>query len=865
MESKEGGTGSKAYDDAQRDYLCSYSRSRIAQYNRDQGIMQMEPYRNEYNKWLDNFNRYISGQQEEFQKWKDTIREPEIVREELDGVSNELNRLTRHRAGLQNMNMQMASMTGYTGSIAAWHNQDTQKKIDSNMAQLKQINQQIAHFTKSKALLDEEAQWGDYFKYADLAQAPDFADQSKYMTTANGRHPMLSPDGKTVLESGFDDQLYDYINKNPQAANMEAISGTYSGNKDYITQMDNDEIATFNYLYATQGKDSAYKYISYLEKDLNYRQRKEDEQYWGQLAKDNPVAASVFSVVSSPAKGLSYIGQAADYALHGKIDENASYNRSSYINNDIRKQVADRIQGKWGKIGSYTYMLGMSMSDFLLNASISGGNRALPLAIMGSGAAADTTIQAKERGLDDKQAFTLGTIAGLAEVVTEKVSIDTLLNPDMLKDGVLKYIGKNMLAEGSEEVAFDYINLIADVLVSMDQSEWKQSIEAYKKQGKSENEAIGLAVADQALSMGADFLGGAISGGLMSSVNAGGHKLFDHKPKSLEQIKRDAESSMNPLETKVMPTVDDEIKMQKIQNSQTTAEATGYLYDVKEDIIQQANRLSKVIGKDINFYQADATESGMENGFYDSNADTIYINVNSQNPTAQIIGHELTHSTEIADIYDSLSNLVLDRIQRAGGDLETMRKETARLYNANGHKLSDAEVDQEIVAMYVEKHLLTDEKAIMDMANRNRTVVQTIKEWFDRLLAKLGSKKAKEREFITNARDIYAKALQQADSMREASSLEQDKQTAYAEGNEAYGDALFDSQWNQPGYVEGLLDKTYSISKTEDNRPVAVVDNDILAEIDVDNWNEEIAKQAKKIASSVLAEKAGTIWVNGKP
>lgn len=264
----------------------------------------------------------------------------------------------------------------------------------------------------------------------------------------------------------------------------------------------------------------------------------------------------------------------------------------------------------------------------------------------------------------------------------------------------------------------------------------------------------------------------------------------------------------NPIVTGAMPMVDEETRQIKFRNAETVAEKSGYQFHAAEETVQQAVRLSKVIGKDIFFYDDAAGGNGIENGFYDPDTGTIYINVNSQNPTAQIIGHELTHSTEIADVYESLSNLVMERIERTGGDLKQMRQETARLYEANGKKLDDAQVDQEIVAQYVEKHLLTDEQAIMEMADRNRSVVQVIKEWFDRFLAKLGNRKAQERAFITNARDIYAKALQQADSVRQDHSLEQDKQSAYAAGDEAYGDALFDHQWNQPGYVEGLLDKS---------------------------------------------------------
>ena len=41
------------------------------------------------------------------------------------------------------------------------------------------------------------------------------------------------------------------------------------------------------------------------------------------------------------------------------------------------------------------------------------------------------------------------------------------------------YFLKNTLAEGSEEVGSDIINLVADVLISKDKSEWQTSIDAY--------------------------------------------------------------------------------------------------------------------------------------------------------------------------------------------------------------------------------------------------------------------------------------------------------------------------------------------------------------------------------------------------
>lgn len=373
-------------------------------------------------------------------------------------------------------------------------------------------------------------------EYAALAEKPDFAEKSQYKSTANGQEKFNAWSG-TYSNSGFDDIAYDYINRNEEARSRQMLSDIQSNasllglDNSERREMTDDEIATFNYLYAqdTANGDAehknAYAYIDYLTSDLNYRQRAKTEEEWAAYAKEHPVGSSAFSVLESPLKGLSYLGQAADYLSDGEIDQNAGYNKFSYINSAIRNEVNTIVEDNWGGVGSFAYQTGMSMGDFLLNTAITGGNQALSLAIMGTGAAADATISAKDRGLSDNQAFALGTIAGAAEIITEKVSLDALLDKTALTKSAMGYFLKNTLAEGSEEVGSDIINLVADVLISKDKSEWQTSIDAYEAEGMTEKGAFWRAVRDQAENMGLDFLGGAVSGGVMSgagiAINAG--------------------------------------------------------------------------------------------------------------------------------------------------------------------------------------------------------------------------------------------------------------------------------------------------------------------------------------------------------
>lgn len=372
-------------------------------------------------------------------------------------------------------------------------------------------------------------------QYRAYREAEDFKELSQYAPTANGKEAKFNALSGMYSETGFSDITYDYINRNQTARDHQMVNDISSNasllgvDQGFLQEMTDEEIATFNYLYATQGADPAYEYISFLASDLNYRQRVQSEEAWAAYAKEHPVGSSVFSVLESPMKGLSYIGQLADYTADGKIDQNAAYNKFSYLNSAIRGEVTSIVEDRWGGVGSFAYQTGMSMGDFLLNTAITGGNQALTLGIMGTGAAADATIAAKDRGLSDDQAFALGTIAGAAEIITEKVSLDALLDKTSLARSAIGYFLKNTLAEGSEEVGSDLINLFADILIAKDKSEWQVSIDAYKSEGMDDTEAFWHSVLDQAQVMGLDFLGGAVSGGVLSggsiAINATGSNI----------------------------------------------------------------------------------------------------------------------------------------------------------------------------------------------------------------------------------------------------------------------------------------------------------------------------------------------------
>ena len=79
----------------------------------------------------------------------------------------------------------------------------------------------------------------------------------------------------------------------------------------------------------------------------------------------------------------------------------------------------------------------------------------------------------------------------------------------------------------------------------------------------------------------------------------------------------------------------------------------------------------------------------------------------------------------------------MNQIQITGIDLDVAREAKRKKYERQGHALQTAaEVDQELVAEYVSKYLLTDEASIVSLVKQDRTLGQRIKDWSDGILAK---------------------------------------------------------------------------------------------------------------------------------
>ena len=398
--------------------------------------------------------------------------------------------------------------------------------------------------------------------FEQVQNAPDFETRSQYRSTANGQQQTYGPFGNQS-ENGFGDLIYDLVNKNQDAikaryntvygaSEMEQRLGTDDAD---LQRMTEDEVNTFNYLYA-HDRNQALAYLEDLRPDLRAKQAQYEMSTWSQKTEDNVLT----SLESVP---LRYIG-AMDAAtamtldkLAGKdLDTNAGYLRNWRISSAIREtggkmtgewladvlgdavssyygdsELKDIVKNRYGhiaeKFGETTYGAVMSALDQLWNLGMSGGNQTMSLVMMASSAVPDTIVSAKERGLSDRDAIGLGIVSGVAEYFTEKVSLEALLDMDSIaKNGFLKYVAKAGLAEGSEEVAADFINFVADEAIAGGKSQFQQAVKEYERGGMSHEEAVKAAWADQVEQSAYSFIGGALAGGGMAVGFGGSNQMY---------------------------------------------------------------------------------------------------------------------------------------------------------------------------------------------------------------------------------------------------------------------------------------------------------------------------------------------------
>ena len=327
--------------------------------------------------------------------------------------------------------------------------------------------------------------------------------------------------------------------------------------------MSNDEAEVYNRLVKNGHEKEAQEFLDALDSTLNYRVTKARTDKAREAAQDGFIGGAGASIGSTLLNILGTGAQAElaairamrnDEAIDPYAEEMYGRNLSSTLRGTVSEEVGNwaatlptvdtRLGAQSGrftampieqqqesnrKIAEFLYNTGMSMVDMVAMSPM--GTTGMSL-IMGTNAAADSLIDAKNRGLSDEQAMTISIISGAAEVIAEKYSLDRLFDGKIAVSSL-----RNALIQGgveaSEEAVTELANTLADVFVLGNQSAFEEAITAYMEQGmdyqQAQNKAFVDVLADIAAAGAGGFLSGFTMGGAVDimNTNAQGRSVID--------------------------------------------------------------------------------------------------------------------------------------------------------------------------------------------------------------------------------------------------------------------------------------------------------------------------------------------------
>lgn len=416
---------------------------------------------------------------------------------------------------------------------------------------------------------------------------------------------------------------------NPDRAAQTVSAGNAEGTWDatrlsFLTEEEKRAVLA----YANAGDwETAANLLEALERTLNARQQESANERLYEESKEHPIVGAAANAILSYGQPYAYlegVRQVVENAATGNyepIDPNSFAMSGASLVQQTGQGVVDAVNGFFGKDVSFLTQTGLSILQNMARAPIAWVNPMASLGIMATGAGGASVLEGAQAGKDPAKTVALATAAGLAEYVTERVSLESLL--ETLKAGktplrqALFRVGKQMVTEGSEEAASEYLNLLADAVISGASSGMMQERDALMAAGFSRSEADTMAMTKYMAEQPAlSALGGMISGGVMG----GGAAALGSAMGALdERAQRQADSTAvneNGLvaltaqeqenlssgkRNKIVSTVQDVVSFIRSALSDRTSSNRAYLGKIPDGTAQ---RVLEETGVDITGYNA---------------------------------------------------------------------------------------------------------------------------------------------------------------------------------------------------------------------------------------------------------------------
>ena len=406
----------------------------------------------------------------------------------------------------QKKNSILSKMEYVTDKLSGEDTTSSEHKVESADMQKKSKNSQM-QYLKESAYYEKQDENNKILKNNEISKLVDLAYQSKLKADiALKEYNRSKQSGQVAFGDNVSAENYTMYDKSYKSAVKEIKKRGYD----------------------------AESLIDTYSKNMNKQETKKITDSAKEFADKHPVlsrGAYVAAQIGQVAAVPDMIQQGVENAVSDEyrpMDTNTSgfiaTNFRNAVQEENTKNLYNYVKKKSGsdtagKVISFLDETGLSVADML---SIAYLPEPVTLGIMSCGAAANTAVEATERGLSADKALYTATAAGIAESLFEKISLDKFKGLQATgRTGVFNAVTdalKQSFTEGSEEAFTDISNAITDQIINGDMSELSLKYNNYIKEGATKQQAKSTVAKDFGMQVGESFLGGALSGAVVGSV-----------------------------------------------------------------------------------------------------------------------------------------------------------------------------------------------------------------------------------------------------------------------------------------------------------------------------------------------------------
>lgn len=473
-------------------------------------------------------------------------------------------------------------------------------------------------------------------EYDDYVNSPEYAQKQEKKTAELTRAATTDEELQNALVQGKQDDTekelktkLDYAKNQQASARSSQIDAENLRKISLMPDSDREALETYARFYGDAdrqnihpddikkaqavrdkyGADGFYKLVETNERLLN-QSRAENAAAAAKETTDTTAGAILQSVLSVPGQLIGGVYSAAGrlaepLARTGQYPTLApvlSSDLSSIYYDAVRENVGNQIVGEGDSavrnVLGYGYQAGMSAADSLLRLVTLGPKASLGAVAMSSFASG--VREATQKGASPAQAYAMGAVNAGMEVLTEKVSMDALL--DKAKAGATKDLTKFLLntvgqagVEISEEEASLIGNTLAEAAILQGKSEYNQIIQQLVVDGYSYTDAKAAAdkaIVDEAMET-------AIVSGLSGGISGLAATVYSRAVGKANAAQQGAEAATadNPQQT-ANDTADVQNPATQAPAAQQTDTApTNALTDAIDTLKQTGNVSNKTVAK----------------------------------------------------------------------------------------------------------------------------------------------------------------------------------------------------------------------------------------------------------------------------